>query len=82
MRWHLGLAQFAGGHHEEAIANFKSGTDGNTTLSTQMLARALTFAGRPADAIAVWEHAGQGDWDRWLMRAFVLTGRRADVSHV
>jgi serine/threonine-protein kinase len=84
LRWHLALAQFAGGHYEDAVDGFQRVTDGDPESSTQMLARSLTFAGRPADAIAVWESRDgqEGDWERWIARAYALTGRRADVQRL
>jgi hypothetical protein len=42
----------------------------------------LTFAGRPADAIAVWERSQPNMWERWLITAYVQLGRRADVDRL
>ena len=53
-------------------------------FATQGLARALTAAGRPDEAIAVWQRrpASDGDWERWLSRAYVLAGRTTDVDRI
>ena len=81
----VGRAQFAGGRYEEAIVNLRQvvAADPDFTYAANALARALTFAGRPEEAIALWESRHQpSDWERWLMPAYVKLGRRADVDRL
>jgi len=78
-------AQFVGGRYEEAIVNLRQvvAADPDFTYAANVLARALTFAGRPEEAIALWESRPQpSDWERWLMPAYVKLGRRADVNRL
>ena len=81
----VAIAQFVGGRYEEAIVNLQQvvATDPDFTYAANLLARALTFAGRPEEAIAIWEsRPQQSDWERWLMPAYVKQGRRADVDRL
>jgi serine/threonine-protein kinase len=81
----VGMAQFVGGRYEEAIASLRQvvAADPDFTFAANVLARALTFAGRPQEAIALWESRPQpSDWERWLMPAYVKQGRRADVDRL
>ena len=81
----VGMAQFNGGHYEEAILTLRQvvAADPDFTYAANVLARALTFAGRPEEAIALWESRSQpSDWERWLMPAYVKQGRRADVERL
>jgi TolB-like protein len=81
----VGMAQFIGGRYEEAIVNLRQvvAADPDFTYAANVLARALTFAGRPEEAIALWESRPQpNDWERWLMPAYVKQGRRADVDRL
>jgi TolB-like protein/cytochrome c-type biogenesis protein CcmH/NrfG len=81
----VGMAQFVGGRYEEAIVNLRQvvAADPDFTYAANVLARALTFAGRPEEAIALWESRPQpSDWERWLMPAYVKQGRRADVDRL
>jgi eukaryotic-like serine/threonine-protein kinase len=81
----VGFAQFIGGRYEEAIVNLRQvvAVDPDFSYAANLLARALTFAGRPEEAIALWESRPQPtDWERWLMPAYVKLGRRADVDRL
>jgi TolB-like protein len=81
----VAIAQFIGGRYEEAIVNLRQvvAADPDFTYAANVLARALTFAGRPEEAIALWESRPQRtDWERWLLPAYVKTGRRADVDRL
>ena len=81
----VGMAQFVGGRYEEAIMNLRQvvAADPDFTYAANLLARALTFAGRPEQAIALWESRPQpNDWERWLMPAYLKQGRRADVDRL
>jgi hypothetical protein len=45
------------------------------------------LAGRPAEAIAFWKSTtpdpdSSNGWERWLTRAYHLTGRRSDVDRL
>jgi eukaryotic-like serine/threonine-protein kinase len=83
----VAIAQFIGGRHEEAIVNIRQvvAADPDFTYAELLLARALTVAGRPGEAIAVWESRPRpepNNWERWLMPAYVKVGRRADVDRL
>ena len=78
----LGLVQFVGGRFEEAIKNLQQ-PDEQGVPSSNMLARALTFAGRPEEAVAHWEsRTWAGNWELWLMPAYVRLGRQQDVERL
>ena len=80
----VGIAQFVGGRYEEAIVNLRQvvAADPDFTYAANLLARALTFAGRPEEAIALWESRPQpSDWERWLMPAYVkLAAARTSIG--
>ena len=82
----LGMAQFVGRHYENAIATLREAVASSpegATFGGNLLARALTFAGRPEEAIAVWENRrGQANWELWLLPAYLETGRRADFDRL
>jgi Tfp pilus assembly protein PilF len=81
----LARAQFASGRYEETIVNLRQviAADPDFTYAANLLARALTFAGRPEEAIAVWASRPQAaDWERWLMPAYVKLRRHADVNRL
>jgi tetratricopeptide (TPR) repeat protein len=81
----IGLAHFVGRRYEEAIVNLRQvlAADPDFPYAANVLARALTFAGRPEQAIALWENRPQPtDWERWLMPAYVKLGRRRDVDRL
>jgi serine/threonine protein kinase/tetratricopeptide (TPR) repeat protein len=86
LRRELAWALFADRRFDEAAALFREALaiDPGLPFATQGLARALTFAGRPVEAIAVWEGrpASDGNWERWLMHAYVRAGRRADTERL
>ncbi|HJR61876.1 MAG TPA: protein kinase [Vicinamibacterales bacterium] len=85
VKWAVGWAQFIGGRYEEAIVILREvvAADPDFPYAANILARALTFAGRPEEAIALWESRPQpSNWERWLMPAYVKLGRRADVDRL
>jgi hypothetical protein len=45
------------------------------------LARALTFSGKPAEALAVRAKYGS-DGEIWLARAYMMSGRRSEVERM
>ncbi len=82
----LAWTEFIDRRFEDAITNFRAALEDDPGLpfTTQGLARALTFAGRPEEAIDVWLHkpASDGDWERWLAHAYVRAGRREDLDRL
>jgi serine/threonine-protein kinase len=89
LRRELAVAQFVAGRYNDAIANWRRVNAADPFISHQMLARSLTFAGRPEEAIALWDNDARergyspGDgWERWLARAYVLAGRRQEVQRL
>jgi serine/threonine-protein kinase len=89
LRRELAVAQFVAGRYNDAIANWRRVNAADPFISHQMLARSLTFAGRPEEAIALYEDdarergysPGYG-WERWVARAYVLAGRRQEVQRL
>ncbi len=81
----LALVQFATGRYEEAIENFERirAIDPHFPYADIELARALTFAGRPAEALRVLEgRSAEEGVQYWLAYPYVLTGRRAEVERM
>lgn len=78
------ILQIIGGRYSEAIQNLERvrAVDLEFPFASLHLVRALTFGGRPADALAVWEpgYADNPGRRYWLAHAYVRTGRRADVE--
>ena len=86
VRRDLAFAQFLNGRFEDAIANLRRvmTTDPEFPVSL-VLARALMLAGRPEDAIDLWKRtstSGPGGWERWLARAYAMTGRQTEVDRL
>jgi tetratricopeptide (TPR) repeat protein len=80
------MVQIIAGRYDDAIANLRYvlGVDPDYQYANLQLARALTFSGRPEEAVAHRERMpksqqSQQDWERWLAHAYVISGRRADV---
>jgi len=78
------ILQIIGGRYGEAIQNLERvrSVDPEFPFASLHLVRALTFGGKPADALAVWEpgYADNPGRKYWLAHAYVKTGRRADVE--
>jgi tetratricopeptide (TPR) repeat protein len=73
------------GRYEEAIetARRMRAVDPEFPFATLLLVRALTFAGRPADALTLLEpHKDEPGTQYWLAHAYVMTGRRAEVERM
>jgi TolB-like protein/Flp pilus assembly protein TadD len=84
----LAQAQITAGRYDEAIANSRHvfAVDPELPYAALFLERALTFSGRPEEAVALWEsrpkpHRG---WDNgpWLAHAYVRAGRHAEVERI
>ena len=81
----LGNAQFAGGRFKEAIQSLTQALeiDPSVPYAANLLARALTFDGRPGEAIALWESRRfPGNWELWLLPAYIREGRQQDVDRL
>ena len=90
----LGFLKLVTGRFEEAIADYKRARelDADLPYVDQHLGRALTFAGRWWEALALWDTRkdlyGRGYWkdqrggQPWLAAAYVNAGRRADVERM
>jgi len=80
----LALLQLATGRYSEAIesAQRMRAIDPRFPFAELLLVRALTFGGRPADALAVFSPQDRENPGRkyWLAHAYVRAGRRADVE--
>ena len=85
VRRDLAFAQLLNGRFEDAIANLRTilATDPEFP-SVLVLGRALMLAGRPEEAIGLWQRMpGQGNgWERWLARAYVMTGRQTELNRL
>jgi serine/threonine-protein kinase len=88
----LGFLKLIAGRFEEAIDDYKRARelDADMPYVDQHLGRALTFAGRWPEAMALWETGmnvdGKGYYKNspggqpWIAAAYVMAGRRAEVE--
>jgi eukaryotic-like serine/threonine-protein kinase len=77
--------QFYIGRYGEAIKTLQriQAVDPDFPWIDWLLARALTFAGRPADALAVHESSRMpGSDTEWDAHAYVMTGRRDEAERL
>jgi tetratricopeptide (TPR) repeat protein len=84
VRRDLAFAQLLNGRYEEAIANARHVVaDDPEYMSDILISRALSLAGRPEEAIAVWKSRPRNrSWERWLTRAYVMTGRTKELERL
>ncbi len=81
----LAWLQFITGRYEEAIDSLEHirAVDPNFSSVDIRLARALTFAGRPLEALRVLEtRRAEPGVQHWMAHAYVLAGRRAEVERL
>jgi len=81
----LAWLQFITGRYEEAIDSLEHirSVDPNFSSVEMRLARALTFAGRPLEALRVLEaRRAEPGVQHWMALAYVLAGRRAEVERL
>jgi tetratricopeptide (TPR) repeat protein len=81
----MGHLQIIAGRYEEAIDNLERvrTVDPDFTYADLHLARALTFAGRLAEALPRWEiRKEEPGRQHWMAYAYVIAGRRADVERM
>jgi predicted Zn-dependent protease len=88
----IGEVQFFAGRYGEAIDTFQHvlAIEPDFPFVKVYLGRALTFAGRPAEALLVLENPDRRNLGRfkaqqtrggpWLAKAYVMTGRRAETE--
>jgi tetratricopeptide (TPR) repeat protein/tRNA A-37 threonylcarbamoyl transferase component Bud32 len=79
----LASLQFITGRYEEAIDSLEHirAVDPHFSTVDILLARALTFAGRPVEALRVLEtRRFEPGVQHWMAHAYVLAGRRAEVE--
>jgi serine/threonine-protein kinase len=89
---HLGFMKLVEGRADEAVDHFKraSALDPNLAFLDQHLGRALTFAGRLAEALSWWDTrmdvSGKfrlrdvPGGHTWMAKTYVMAGRRAEVE--
>ena len=81
----LAWLQFITGRYEEAIDSLEHirAVDPHFSTVDIRLARALTFAGRPLEALRVLEtRRAEPGVQHWMAHAYVLAGRRAEVERL
>jgi tetratricopeptide (TPR) repeat protein/tRNA A-37 threonylcarbamoyl transferase component Bud32 len=81
----LAWLQFITGRYEEAIDSLQHirAVDPHFSTVDTRLARALTFAGRPSEALRVLEsRKAEPGVQHWMARAYVLAGRRAEAERL
>ena len=81
----LAWLQFVAGRYEEAIDGLERirAVDPHFSTVDIRLARALTFAGRPLEALRVLEtRRAEPGVQHWMAHAYVLAGRRAEVERL
>jgi TolB-like protein/DNA-binding winged helix-turn-helix (wHTH) protein len=87
----IGTVQLYAARYSESIETLKPvvAVDRKFPFAELYLARALTFAGRPEEAIPLFERIDgsdlggfKGSWKRtvWLAKPLVMTGRRAEAE--
>ena len=83
VRRELAMVQIMAGRYEEAIANLQRvrAVDPSFPFGDLFLARALTFAGRLAEALPLWEtrkrRAGRGSFGWPTLTSWLAGGRRS-----
>jgi tetratricopeptide (TPR) repeat protein len=84
VRRELAMVQIIAGRYEEAIANLQRvrAVDPGFPFGDLFLARALTFAGRLAEALPLWETMKDRPGGQWIAYAYVMAGRRAEVERM
>ena len=85
VRRELAMVQIMAGGYEEAIANLERvrAVDPSFPFGDLFFARALTFAGRLAEALPLWEtRKDEPGWQFWMAYAYVMAGRRAEVERM
>jgi eukaryotic-like serine/threonine-protein kinase len=85
VRRELALVQITAGRYDDAIANLRQvlAVDPDLFGAALQMVRALTFSGRPAEAVAFWEGQPKSrDWQRWLTPAYVMLGRHAEIERL
>jgi TolB-like protein/Tfp pilus assembly protein PilF len=84
----IGMVQREAGRYEDAIQTLGRvrEVDPDFPFAEEVLARALTLAGRPADALAAFERndqlLGRPRRNPWRAPAYVLLNRRADAEEL
>jgi TolB-like protein/Tfp pilus assembly protein PilF len=86
VRRELAFAMIAAGRYDEAITHLRQAlaVDPDLPFANLQLARALSFAERPQEAIAFWESRPESrrSWERWMTHAYVRLGRHQDVARL
>jgi serine/threonine protein kinase/tetratricopeptide (TPR) repeat protein len=89
VRRDLAFAQFLNDRYADAITNLRRVLSADPEFPAGLvLARALMLAGRPEEAIDTWKNRpanpkeNPGGWERWLARAYVMTGRTGEADRV
>jgi tetratricopeptide (TPR) repeat protein len=79
----LAFVQIVAGRYDEAIANARQvrAVDPDFPGMDLILSRALTFSGRPEEAIALRAKYGPTG-EIWLARAYVMSGRRDEAERL
>jgi len=81
----LGQVQIAARHFEAAIATLQRAAayDATPFGTNNLMARALTYSGKPQQAIALFEsNPANQNWERWLTPAYRLVSRQKDVDRL
>ncbi len=79
----LAGAQLDIGRYDEAVETFRRvrAVDPTFPWLGMGLARALTFAGRPAEALGIFDESAMHD-SQWRARALVMSGRRDEAENL
>jgi tetratricopeptide (TPR) repeat protein len=83
VRRDLAFAQLLNGRYEDAIANLRAVSATDPEFPPNLVqGRALMLAGRPEEAIDLWKRSPGQTWERWLARAYVMTGRQTELDRL
>ncbi len=83
VRREMAQLQIIGGRYNEAIDNLERvrAAEPDFPYADLALARALTFAGRLAEALPLWEKTKEDPGGQhWMAHAYILAGRRREVE--
>lgn len=79
----IGMELYLAGRYDEAVGVLREVLAVEPASVANVLARSLIFSGRPEEAVALWRsRPWRGDWERWIMPAYVALDRKEDIQRM
>ncbi len=79
----IGMELYLAGRYDEAVGLLREVLAVEPASVANVLARSLIFSGRPEEAVALWRsRPWRGDWERWIMPAYVALDRKEDIQRM